>query len=49
MQWMSEAEAKLREEGLTMDKLRLLLRQGTNLTQDGISQQGQFYLIKLVD
>lgn len=41
MHWISEAEAKLREDGLTMDKLRGLLRQGSNITQDGSSQQGQ--------
>ncbi len=40
MHWMSEAEGKLREAGLTMEKLRNLLRQGTNLTQDGVAQEG---------
>ena len=44
MHWMSEAESRLREDGLTMDKLRNLLRQGTNLTQDSITQQGKTFV-----
>ena len=37
---MSEAEAKLKEDGLTLEKLQNLLRQGTNLIQDDTKEHG---------